>query len=167
LVALLLWSCGPDNDRTCSGQDPNFKVRIELMARPLPADTVVRITYAGSAMEEFRLTDQKAQPEVAFCDKLDQNGAPLAASGSEPAGTAGAPGAGAAAGAGGAAGAAGAAADAPQVVGSISCRLWTAGFTELQISGSGFETVKFKLSPKEGLCTVERDLVVDAPDAGD
>ncbi len=151
LIALLLWSCGPDS-RTCSG--PNFRVTLKLTAGPLPADTVVHVTYAGSGMENFRLSDQRAPHKVAFCQVLDEDGAPLDAPASEVTGTAGAAGAGADSG------------DGAQGVAAIYCELWTAGFTELKVSGTGFATVKYDLAPKEGLCTVdEPSLVLDSPDA--
>ncbi|HKO52790.1 MAG TPA: hypothetical protein VJV79_34015 [Polyangiaceae bacterium] len=151
-VALLLWSCGPDS-RTCSG--PSFRVLIKLTAKPLPPDTVVRVTYAGSAVENFRLSEPSAPHKAAFCRLRDENGAPLEASAATDAG---------------AAGAAGATADPgepAQVVASIFCELWTAGFAELKVSGSGFDTVIHDLAPKQGQCTVdEPPLVLDSPDAG-
>ena len=154
LVALLLWSCGPDS-RTCSG--PNFQVLLKLTARPLPPDTVVRVTYAGSALEIFRLSDPTAPHKVAFCRVADANGAPLDASTAEPTGAAGAAGA-----------SAEPDADEPAVeVDAIYCDLWTAGFTELNVSGTGFDTVKYELAPKAGLCTVAPPpFVLDSPDAG-
>ncbi len=151
LVALLLWSCGPDS-RTCSG--PNFRVVLKLVAGPLPADTVVRVTYAGSAVENFRLSDRSAPHKVAFCQLMDENGARLDAPTPEPNGTAGAAGA-------------ADADDRTEVVSAIYCELWTAGFTELKVSGTGFDTVEYDLAPKDGQCTVdEPTLVLDSPDAG-
>jgi hypothetical protein len=161
-VALLLWSCGPDS-RNCSG--PNFRVVLKLAAGPLPADTVVHVTYGGSAVENFRLSDESApHNKVAFCQVADEYGTPLAPSApSAPEGTD-------AAGAAGVAGAAGAGPDsgdpAPDVA-AIYCELWTGGFTELEITGTGFETRDYDLAPKKGVCTVnEAPFVLDSPDAG-
>lgn len=167
LLALLLWSCGPDNEQSCSGAEPAFKVVLRLMARPLPADTVMRVSYAGSGMEEFRLSAPNAQHAVTFCQVADENGAPLDGSTAEVTGATGAAGAAGATGAPGAAGAAGAATDTdqPGVVAALYCELYTAGYTELKISGSGFASRTIQLAPKDKLCTVTSNLVLDAPDA--
>ena len=158
LVALLLWSCGPDS-RTCSG--PNFKVVLKLESRPLPADTVVRITYAGSAMENFGLSERNVRHKVAFCQIGDETGARIDASAPEPMGTAGA------AGAGGEGGAAAGSSDVGTVVTAIYCDLWTGGFTQLNVSGTGFDSQQYDLAPKGGVCTVEEPaFVLDSPDAG-
>src|SRR3954453_2968481 len=93
LLALLLWSCGPDNHRTCSGQDPAFKVVLKLTSRPLPADTVVRVTYAGSSKEEFRLSDPDARLDVTFCKLRDEHGLTIDASTANPDGADGVTGA--------------------------------------------------------------------------
>lgn len=162
LGALLLWSCGPDKPSTCSGADPKFKVVLKLSSRPLPADTVVRVTYAGSAKEDFRLSDPDARLEVTFCQKANQDGTPLEASGPV---TAGLDGAGGAAGAAGAAGAGGATSELDGVP-ALVCQLFTAGFTELEVSGTGFTTVKYELTPNKEHCTLEKALVLDDQDAG-
>jgi len=156
LLALLAWSCGPDDpsDRTCSAKDPTFIAVFQLGGRSLPADLVVRVTYAGSAKEEFRLSDPSAPHEVAFCDVADENGAPLDASAPTPQG---------------AAGAGGAASDPDAPAGAVRglyCRLWTSGFTELEVSGTGFETQTFELSRDARRCTVEKKIDLDLPDAG-
>jgi len=173
-IALLLWSCGPDSRNKCSGQDPDFQVLLKLAGRPLPADTVVHITYGGSATEEFRLSDRNARHEVAFCQVADEGGAPLDASAAQSMGTAGAAGSADAGGDAGAAGAAGAAGiagaggsvDPPEVVPALFCKFWTSGFTQIKVSGTGFATVEYELAPKGGLCTVEKEYTLDAPDAG-
>jgi len=156
LGLLLLWSCGPDNQRTCSGEDPAFKVVLKLSARPLPADLVVRVAYAGAGKEVFRLADPNARHEVTFCHLADETGTPLDASTTEGIE------------AGGAAGAGGAAPDTgnPGQVAALYCELWTAGFTELNVSGTGFVTMDYDLTPKRNQCTVQKELVLDSPDAG-
>ena len=112
---------------------------------------MVHVVYAGSATEDFRLSDPKARHEVVFCEVADENGVPLAPSAQEPTG---------------AAGAAGAADDSPRAVQSLYCRLFTAGFTQLIVSGSGFTTVKYDLALKDGECSVVKPFVLDSPDAG-
>ncbi len=164
LVALVLWSCGPDS-RTCSG--PNFRIVLKLESAPLPADIVVRITYAGSAVEIYRLSDRNVAHKVAFCQVADENGARIDASTPEATGSAGAAGAAGSAGVAGADDAAPDSVDPAQVVSAIYCDLWTGGFTQLEVSGTGFDTVKYELAPKAGLCTVdEPPFVLDSPDAG-
>jgi hypothetical protein len=160
LLAFFLWSCGPDKLRTCSGEDPAFTVVLKLAARPLPADTVVHVTYAGSAKEDFRLSDPDARHKVTFCRPADKNGAPLDASAPE---TTLLDGGGGAAGAAGATGSGAESLD-PNVVAALYCELWTAGFTELSISGSGFTTVDYDLTPKDDECTIEKECVLDSPD---
>jgi len=163
VFAFLLWSCGPDK-RTCLGGEPSFKVVLKLMNRPLPADTVVHVTYAGSAEEEFRLADPKARHEVTFCQLADENGTPVSGSAATATGLDGAAGAAGAAGTAGAAGVLGT--DASNAVISLYCELRTAGFTELEISGSGFTTQNYELRPRDDRCAVQREFTLDAPDAG-
>lgn len=157
--ALLLWSCGPDKPRTCSGDAPTFRVLLKLTSRPLPADTVVHVTYAGSAKEAFRLSNPKARLDVTFCELANEDGSKLEASAPMATGSDGSAGA---AGAGGAAPEESAGNGIPALV----CKLFTGGFTELEVSGSGFTTVGYKLSPDKERCTVEKPLLLDAPDAG-
>ena len=160
VVALLLYGCGQDPQPSCSGRDPDFTVVLKLMGRPLPPDTVVHVAYAGSGVENFRLSEPNAPTEVTFCQVADEDGVPVASSAPQ------------AGGADGAAGAAGAASVAdsdnrPQSAAALYCRLYTAGFTQLKITGTGFETANYDLAPKEGRCTVhEPPFVLDSPDAG-
>jgi len=153
--ALLLWSCSSDSRITCSGQEPDFIAVLKLAGRPLPADTLVHVVYAGSGFEDFRLADPHAPHEVAFCQVADENGVPLDPSAQAPTD----------ADAAGAAGAAGSG-DSPPVVESLYCKLWTKGFTQLRVSGSGFATAEYDLTPKEGQCTGLVVKVLDSPDAG-
>jgi hypothetical protein len=155
VLALLLWSCGPDSPSTCSEGDPDFKVVLKLAARPLPPDTVVHVTYAGAGTEDFRLSDRNARQEVAFCLVADELGVPLAKGAPQPMNDAEAA---------GAAGAAGPSGDAPEQVLALYCEFYTAGFTRLKVSGSGFTTVDYQLAKKS--CTVNKEFVLDLPDAG-
>jgi hypothetical protein len=157
LFAVLLYSCGPQKPWTCSGEEPAFKVLLKLSAGPLPADTVVNVMYAGSGMEEYRLSEPHARLKVTFCSYADENGVPFDASAPSSS----------AMGAGGSAGAAGATSGLDDSLGvpALYCELWTAGYTELDVSGTGFMNVHYDLRPNEQ-CTVERTLVLDAPDAG-
>jgi len=139
------------------GGEPSFKVVLKLTNRPLPADTVVHVTYAGSAEEEFRLSDPKARHEVTFCQLVDEMGNPLDGSASTATGLDGI------AGAAGAAGAAGS--DNSSAVMSLYCELRTAGFTELEVSGSGFTTQDYELRPRDDRCALQREFTLDA-DAG-
>lgn len=167
LCALLICNCGPDK-RTCSGEEPAFRVVLKLANRPLPADTVVHVTYAGSGKEDFRLSHPDARLEVTFCRTVDENGMSFDASGAAPAAGGGSAEALGAAGAGGAAGALEAASDEDdsRAVTALACDLWTAGFTGLKVSGTGFATVEYELTPKQDRCTVEKAFVLDSPDAG-
>jgi len=165
LFALLLWSCGPEAHLNCSGADPVFKVVLKLMARPLPQDIVVTVEYGGSGKEEFRLSNPRAKHEVLFCRVADETGAPIdgsAPEATEATGAAGATGAADDIGAGGAGGAA-TDSDQPAPVAALYCELYTAGYTDLQVTGSGFAPQAYPLSPKNSLCTVEEGFVLDAP----
>lgn len=171
LLALLLYSCGPDS-RRCSGQDPEFVIVLKLTNRPLPPDTVVHVTYAGSGAEDFRLSDPKALTEVTFCRIADKSGEPLKPSATESMGGTSADGAAGAAGASDTASASGAS-GAPgtenpaEGVEALYCTFYTGGFAQITVSGTGFETAKFDLAPKDGECTVyEPTFVLDSPDAG-
>lgn len=187
LIALACAGCGPDQ-RQCSGTHPNFVVTVKLGARPLPADTVVRVTYGGSGVEEFRLSEENPRHEVLFCTRKLAV-AQLGDAAAEPSGAAGANGAVESDGAAGTDGAAdtdgaagtdgaadtdgaagtdGAAAGGAQVneVEELSCQLWTGGFTKLEVHGSGFLVTSYDLKPEQAKCTVTRQLVLDSPDAG-
>jgi len=129
-------------------------VVLKLSNRPLPANTVVHVTYAGSAEEDFRLSEPNARHEVTFCQFADENGTRLADSASTATGL------------DGAAGAAGAQSDASTAVASLYCELRTSGFTELEVSGSGFITQDYELRPRDDRCTLEREFILDLADAG-
>ena len=139
-----------------------FKVVLKLMARPLPQNIVVTVEYGGSGKEEFRLSNPRAKHEVLFCRVADETGAPIDGSAPEATGAAGATGAADDIGAGGAGGAA-TDSDQPAPVAALYCELYTAGYTDLEVTGSGFVPVAYRLSPKNSLCTVEEEFVLDAP----
>lgn len=154
LLSLLLWSCASDGHATtCSGQDPDFIAVLRLAAAPLPADTLVHVIYAGSASEDFMLSRPNLRHEVLFCQIADEQGVPLDPSAQESA---------AAAGAAGASADSGASASGAQ---SLYCKLWTKGFATLIVSGSsgGFISKQYELAPKDGVCTVTKEFVLDAP----
>lgn len=139
-----------------------FKVVLKLMARPLPQDIVVTVEYGGSGKEEFRLANPRAKHEVMFCRVADETGAPIDGSAPEATGAAGAASAADDIAAGGAGGAA-TDPDQPAPVAALYCELYTAGYTDLQVTGSGFAPAARPLSPKNSLCTVEEEFVLDAP----
>ena len=153
LLALHLSSCGPDKPRACSGEEPAFKVILRLTSRPLPADTVVHVGYAGTAKEDFRLSDPSARLKVTFCSVTDENGEPLDASAPLADGSAGS------------AGATSGSSDSEGVP-ALFCKLYTAGFTELTVTGTGFMAEPYQLRTDPDQCVVKKDLVLDAPDAG-
>ena len=65
-----------------------------------------------------------------------------------------------------AAAAAGSAGDEPGVVEALHCELWTGGFTTLQVRATGLEPTDYDLTPRDHVCTVERKITLDNPDAG-
>lgn len=131
-----------------------FKVVLKLMARPLPRDLVVTVEYGGSSQETFRLADTRAKHQVLFCRVADEQGAPIDASAAEAKDAPDASGEG---------GAGGAAPDSEPPVAALYCELYTAGYTDLGVTGSGFAAQAIPLSPKDSLCTVEAEYVLDAP----
>lgn len=143
LLGLLLLSCGPDKP-LCSGTHENFIVTLKLRSGPLPADAVVHVAYGGSGMEEYSLADPHAIHEVIFCSPADSAGDLLDAS----------------------VGVAGAAGDEPAAVEALYCRLFTGGFTTLQVSGTGLSPMDYELTPSEQKCTVNQAIVLDSPDGG-
>lgn len=143
-MTLSLLGCGPDQ-RPCAGGEPNFKVVLKLSGRALPPDTVVHVTYGGSGMEDYRLTAPNSlRQEVIFCSAADEAGEPLDAS----------------------AAAAGASGDEPSPPLALFCKLYTGGFTTLEVSGTGIETTSHELAPRGRECPVKRTIILDAPDAG-
>jgi hypothetical protein len=156
--ALLLWSCGPDKPQSCPGNDPKFEVLLRLSERPLPEDTVVQVTYAGSAKESYRLSQPKAKLEVTFCKPVNADGTPLGPPPliSPPEGAAGAGGA-----------AAGVVAEeVPGSVPALYCELFTSNYTELEVSSAAFTTAHFELTQSKEECTLKKELLLDNPDAG-
>jgi hypothetical protein len=146
IASLLLTGCGPDH-RRCSGPpQPDFVVLLKLSDRPLPPDTVVKVTYAGSGTESYDLAAPSDDPEVVFCK-------PSTPSCSDPVEVSGA------------AGAAGAGAeDAP--VEALRCELWTGGFATIKVEGTGLDDPGYQLSPDDKACTVSQCIVLDSPDGG-
>jgi hypothetical protein len=142
---LTILGCGPDNKRECTGPHADFIVILKLADRPLPADTVVHVTYGGSGMEEYALAAPGRDHEVVFCDPADAFGVPLEAF----AAAAGASGEGSTA-----------------AVESLRCALWTGGFSKLEVSAAGLPAMVYPLSPRAQMCTVEELIVLDSPDAG-
>ena len=145
LACLLLLSCGPDR-RPCSGTHPNFVVVLKLAARSLPADTTVHVTYGGSGTEDYDLAGTNPRHEVLFCSAKNAAGVTVDAS-LAPADASSGDG-------------------DPALVAELSCELWTGGFTTLEVRGTGFATMIYKLTPEASKCTVSREIVIDSPDAG-
>ena len=148
VAGAVLLGCGPEKPK-CTGSNPDFKVTLKLSDRPLPADTVVHVTYGGTGMEDYVLA-APTTPEVVFCDPADENGTPI-----EPVSAA----------EGGAAGAGGAANE--QVpVSELVCGLWTGGYAKLQVSGTGLDgAASYPLAPTDA-CVVVTTIVLDSPDGG-
>ena len=137
--------CGPDRPK-CTGSNADFQVTLKLTDRPLPADTVVHVTYGGTGTEDYVLAAPTI-PEVVFCDPEDENGNKIDRS------------------ADGAAGAAGSSGE-EQPVAELGCQLWTGGYTKLQVSGTGLDgNVSYPLAPTDA-CMVVRTITLDSPDGG-
>lgn len=129
-------------------------VILKLGSRPLPPDTVVRVTYGGSGKEEYRLSEPNAVHEVVFCRPANAQGEPLATEREAGVGAAGDD------------GSAPPMSDAPDEVESLYCELWTGGFTELAANASGLMTMQYELRPQSRECTVRKTIVLDSPDGG-
>lgn len=150
LATVLLLGCGPN--ARCSGAQPNFVVLLKLAARPLPSDTVVHVTYGGSGVEDYRLSEPNAVHEVVFCRPAKADGSPVDALQFD-------------------AGGEGSAADAGASSGTdeataVYCELWTGGFTKLQVTASTLPTSSYELARRDKQCTVTETIVLDSPDAG-
>jgi hypothetical protein len=146
-LALLGWfflsGCGPDKPQ-CSGPHPDFIVVVKFANRPLPADTIVHVTYGGSGMEEYDLAAPGNQ-EVVFCEVADADGHRLEASAPLE-------------------GAAGEGNDEP--VQALLCQLWTGGYAKVEVRSASVAPIVYPLSPRDHVCTVEEPILLDAPDAG-
>jgi hypothetical protein len=145
ISGLCTMGCGPDHQE-CTGPHADFKVTLKLRDRPLPADTVVHVTYGGSGMEDYSPQEQGATHEVVFCHpgnadctvELDAGSvASAGASGSDDSG-----------------------------VPALCCELWTGGFAKLEVRATGLTTMMYELAPREHECTVTQTIVLDSPDGG-
>jgi hypothetical protein len=141
---LLLSGCGPDKPR-CAGPHPDFKVVVKFGNRPLPADTIVRVTYGGSGVEEYNLAAPGNQ-EVVFCQVADADGRSLDASTQAD-------------------GAAGESNGEP--VQALACELWTGGYCKVQVRSASVAPKIYDLSPRDHVCTVEERIQLEAPEAPD
>lgn len=155
---LLFPACGPDPKPSAPCDGPDFDVLISSLEGPLPADTVVVLTY-GSGTEQYALSDPST-PEVLFCTPLDSEGQPLEA-GAPTAAQGGAASDGGLAGAGGSAGS-----GSLDVVGSLRCTLWTQGPATLEVTASGYPDLKQELKLQRGTCTVEKSIELAPEDGG-
>ncbi len=149
IAGLLLPGCGPDH-RRCSGPHPDFVVLLKLSDRPLPADTIVKVTYAGSGTESYDLASPNKYPEVVFCSPASADCSDLDQ----------------VTGAAGAAGAAGASSEDAPATAALSCELWTGGFATLKVQGTGPNDPSYDLTPDDNVCTVSQCIVLDSPDGG-
>jgi hypothetical protein len=138
---LLLTGCGPDKPQ-CSGPHPDFNVVVKFANRPLPADTIVHVTYGGSGMEDYDLAAPGNQ-EVLFCQVADADGNPLDASAPME-------------------GAAGEGNNEP--VQALACALWTGGYTKVEVRSATVAPKAYDLSPRDRVCTVEEVILLDPPD---
>jgi hypothetical protein len=141
---LVTTGCGPDKP-PCSGPHPDFDVIVKFSDRPLPADTIVRVTYGGAKVEEYELA-APGNHEFVFCQAADADGYPLEAS----APTEGAAGEG-----------------NGEPVRALACALWTGGYCKVEVRSASIGLPVDKgLSPREGVCTVKDTILLDPPDAG-
>jgi hypothetical protein len=118
-------------------------VIVKFANRPLPADTIVHVTYGGSGMEEYNLAAPGNQ-EVVFCEIADAEGHRLDASAE-------------------AEGAAGAGENEP--VQALACQLWTGGYSKVEVRSASVAPTVYPLSPREHVCTVEEVILLEPPDA--
>ncbi len=49
---------------------------------------------------------------------------------------------------------------------ALACALWTGGYAKVEVRATGIATVTHELSPREHVCTVTDEIVLEAPDAG-
>ena len=137
VLALLLASCGPDK-RQCTRSQVSFSVVLELPGQQLPEDTLVRVMYGGSSVEEYRLDERGVHHEVVFCGPADANGMRLDVPDSGFVGPADA----------------------------VACDLWTGGYTSVQVLVAGVAPTEYPLLPQEDGCTVSRTIELDTADGG-
>ena len=145
ISGLLAMGCGPDRP-DCTGPHPDFRVVLELSNRSLAPDTVVHVTYGGSGMEDYSVSNPTADHEVVFCRPATlDGGVPVDASVTSVAGASG---------------------EDDSSVEALYCELWTGGFAKLQVGSASFMSMSFDLAPREHECTVVQTIVLDSPDGG-
>ena len=120
---------------------------LRLRDRPLPADTIVHVTYGGSGTEDYSLADRSAKHEIVFCHPSDSVDCSTETDAASLLSAAGAPG-------------------DESGVQALCCELYTGGFAKLEVSATGLTTTTYELTPREHVCTVTQTIVLDSPDGG-
>lgn len=155
---------------TCtSALHPTFHVTLTAVDGAVPPDTVLRVTYGGSAMESYDLADGHDGPSL-FCARViddaglvtpwdadaadadndaalvaDADAGPDAGSGANPDAAASPPG---------------------PVIASLGCDLWTSGAATVEVTASGYAPLFEDLAlPKDSCEVSEVALELERPDA--
>ena len=157
LTLLFSMSCKdePPVPPGCGGPDFDVLVKTTLEDVPLPADTVVHVTYGGGLIEEHGI-ERGARHDNVFCDQTDRHGNPVSAAGqggqgvSETVGPAGE-------------GGAGGVGSGPE---ALRCRLWTDGPAMVKVMTSVYPTVETNLRGARGVCTVPAEVEIGPSDGG-
>jgi hypothetical protein len=148
-----MMSCEDDSAQPADcPSGPDFEVLISALDAPLPADTVVTVTYGGGVMEEYRIPDH-GKHHVLFCMPSDREGNPVETGGNGGQG----PLEGGASGRGGFPGSG---------FEALSCSLWTDGPASLSVETSRYPTQTQELRAKEGKCTVSSEIELGLGDGG-
>jgi len=136
-VAVASAGCGPDKRPQPFCDGPSFNLVVTAEDGVLPPDTRINVRYGSNQAGEPYVVGQKTSGQSVFCEALSN--AP------------------------GDAGAGGAGADGPETpveVRALSCRLFTQGPAEVDVTATGYEPIKgFPLSlAKDDRCQVEYEV---------
>jgi hypothetical protein len=143
----------------CYVEHPAFLLHISAQGGPLPEGTHLRVKY-GAGVEDYILRNPAESPDVIFCTAVNPD-AELAEAG-EPseAGLDAADEVGAGHSTSG---------DAQAPIEALLCELWTQGAATVTVDADGYPRLVKALTAKRDGCgieTVERELVLQAPDGG-
>jgi hypothetical protein len=134
-LAVASAGCGPDKrpQQFCDG--PSFNLVVTAEGGALPPDIRLNVHYGSNQEGEPYTLGQKTSGQSVFCEELRAAGDGAGGDGAESP-------------------------SAESAVGALSCRLFTQGPAQLDVTATGYETIRgFPLSlAKDDRCQVEYEV---------
>lgn len=142
--------CGPDArpEEPCNG--PSFNLVVRAEGQPLPPDTRLNVRYGANPDGEPYVLGKTNTPQAVRCtEDSSPGGAPAVEAAASAAGTGGAGGE--------------ESAEPSSVVWALRCLLYTQGPANVDVTATGFETIKDRpLAPeRKRRCEVDTEVVLE------